>query len=81
MIYNYNQQIRAYAQANNKLLFDLADIESHQANGSACVSGSFDVQCPEWSLDGGHLNDVGSLRAAKAYWYLMARLAGWNGVG
>jgi hypothetical protein len=31
-----------------------------------------------YSDDGGHLNETGQLRAAKAMWWLMARLAGWN---
>ena len=33
--------------------------------------------------DGGHLGnpDVGKIRLAKAFWVLMARIAGWNGSG
>ncbi len=31
-------------------------------------------------VDGGHLLSPGKIRVAKAYWVLMARIAGWNGV-
>ncbi|HIP70515.1 MAG TPA: hypothetical protein EYH05_03870 [Anaerolineae bacterium] len=39
--------------------------------------------CPHYTteVDGGHLGTVsaGKIRVAKAYWVLMARLAGWDG--
>lgn len=34
---------------------------------------------PAWSSDGGHLTAAGSDRAARAMWWLMARVAGWSG--
>ena len=33
----FNERLRAYARERNKDLFDLADIESHRPDGSACV--------------------------------------------
>jgi len=40
--------------------------------------------CPHYTteVDGGHLGSVsaGSIRVAKAFWVLMARIAGWDGV-
>lgn len=33
---DFNQQMRNYAIANNKILFDVADIESHDAHGNLC---------------------------------------------
>lgn len=75
----FNGKVRAYVRANGKTLFDLADIESHRADGSSCNYRGFESLCPEWTSDGGHLTSDGSLRAAKAYWYLMARAAGWEG--
>lgn len=32
------------------------------------------------SEDGDHIGEVGALRLAKAMWWLLARIAGWNGV-
>jgi len=32
------------------------------------------------SEDGDHIGEVGALRLAKAMWWMLARIAGWNGV-
>jgi hypothetical protein len=71
----FNDAVRAYAAAHDKILFDIAAIESHHANGSACTSGGKEDLCSEYSLDGGHPNQVGSERLAKAYWVLMTSIA------
>lgn len=75
-----NERLRAYARERNKNLFDLADIESHRADGGACVdnhAGSLEAICEEYTdeRNSGHLNARGSQRVAKAIWVLMARLA------
>jgi Flagellar hook capping protein len=76
----FNDSVRAYAMAHGKILFDMADIESHNAAGEKLVDGSGrELQQGDWSSDGGHLNTAGSLRVASAWWWLMARVAGWNG--
>lgn len=99
----FNDQMRLYAISNDKVLFDVADILSHQPDGTPCydnrdgVAYSFgsnsenhpddgqDIPaiCPHYTteVDGGHLGTVsaGKIRVAKAYWVLMARLAGWDG--
>jgi len=75
----FNDLVRAYAVANGKLLFDIADIESHDAAGVKRVDGSGrEIMWDEWTSDGGHLNAAGSQRVASALWWLMARVAGWN---
>lgn len=75
----FNDQVRAYARANGKLLFDIADIESHDAAGVKLTDGSGrELLRSEWTSDGGHLNAAGSLRVAGALWWLMARIAGWS---
>jgi lysophospholipase L1-like esterase len=77
---NFNQQLRAYAQANGKILFDIADIGSHRPDGTPCFDifdNGFEALCGDYTQDGGHLNGLGSQRMAKAVWVLMARLAGW----
>jgi hypothetical protein len=82
IIQNFNNQVREYALENGKPLLDMADIESHDANGNACYTGC-ESTCGEWGAEGldtnGHLNFDGALRIAKAYWWLMARVAGWDG--
>lgn len=100
----FNDQVRQYAIEHNKVLFDLADILSHDPDGNPCYDNR-DGQpysnqhtsenypddgrnhlaiCQHYTTEteGGHLGSTstGAIRAAKALWVLMARLAGWNGV-
>lgn len=72
----FNDSIRAYAKSNAKPLFDVADIESHRADGTACTdSAGRAVLCQEYHLDElGHPNGEGSIRLAKGFWWLMAGL-------
>jgi hypothetical protein len=79
IIQNFNTNIRAFASQNNKILMDVADIESHDANGNLCYS-SCESMCPDYAFDGagGHPNPTGSLRIGKAIWWLMARIGGWG---
>ncbi|MGC4000727.1 MAG: hypothetical protein QM767_26050 [Anaeromyxobacter sp.] len=71
----FNKQVRDYCKANDLPLYDIADIESHESDGSAVVSGGVEALDPTQSSDGGHLNAAGAARAAKAQWALMAQLA------
>lgn len=78
---DFNNCQRAFATANGKILFDFSDVESHTPSGVACVNGSgMPIICTNYTneANGGHLNQAGKVRVAKAYWVLMARLAGWN---
>lgn len=75
----FNQQVRAHCAAHGAPLFDLAAIESHDAGGAAVVEAGVEAMAPAWSSDGGHLTAAGSDRAARAMWWLMARVAGWSG--
>lgn len=99
----FNNQMRQYAVENDKVLFDVADILSHDPDGNPCYDNRdgvlYDngnrsenhpddgVQIPAicqhytTETDGGHLGSVstGKIRVAKAFWVLMARIAGWNG--
>ena len=81
---SFNQQMRAYAIANGKVLFDMAAIESHAPDGSPCFDNrgqGYPAICPDYTdeQEAGHLNARGRLRVAQALWVLMARLAGWEG--
>jgi hypothetical protein len=83
-INNFNEGLRTYAKANSKLLFDIADIESHDVNGNACRQSGVESMCSSYSfylpnLDS-HPNMTASIRLAKAFWWLMARASGWSGV-
>jgi hypothetical protein len=80
---SFNQQLRAYAATNNKILMDIADIQSHRPDGTPCFDNQghgIEAICDEYTdeVNAGHLNSLGMQRMAKAMWVLMARLAGWN---
>lgn len=99
---SFNQQMRNYAVANEKVLFDVAAILSHDPDGNPCYDNRDGVPydngnnsenypddgqnllaiCQHYTTetDGGHLGSVsaGKIRVAKAFWVLMAQLAGWQ---
>jgi hypothetical protein len=79
VIQEFNKRVRDYALANNKVFFDLADIESHDTDGSPCYNG-YEALCMAYADDtvSGHPNEAGSLRLAKGFWVLMAKVAGWR---
>jgi hypothetical protein len=98
----FNEQMRQYATSNGKILFDVADILSHDPSGNLCYDNRDGVPydngnksenhpddgvdrmaiCQHYTteVDGGHLGSVsvGKIRVAKAFWVLMARIAGWE---
>lgn len=77
----FNENIRTYCAANNKPLFDIADLESHDLDDVYYTDGSGDeVLSPDFAsvVDGSHLSHDGRKEGAKMIWYLMARLAGWD---
>jgi hypothetical protein len=88
-----NQQIRDFVSANGKILYDFADIESWDPAGTyypdatdACL------WCADWCSAHGsdcnalpstcsHSNPFNCQLKAQAFWWLMARIAGWTGEG
>lgn len=78
----FNSQVRAYAIAHNKVLFDIADIQTHTPAGVRVTNSQGNEICYSQYTDETHtchLNETGGVRVGKAFWYMMARLAGWSG--
>lgn len=80
---SFNDQMRNFTTINRRILFDLADIESHRPDGSLCTnSQGYEIICKEYTteISGGHLGSVsaGKIRIAKAIWVMLALLSEWN---
>jgi hypothetical protein len=83
-----NRQIRDFAVANGKILFDFADIESWDPDGTYypnetdacgwCSAWCASHSCPSCSSCA-HSHCFNCYNKGKAFWYMMARLAGWDG--
>jgi hypothetical protein len=77
----FNSQMRSYCAANGKVLFDIADVECHEADGTRLVNASGnEIISANYTkeIHAGHLNPTGRVHVASAFWYLMARTAGWD---
>jgi hypothetical protein len=94
-----NEQIRNYVKANNKVLFDFADIESYNPDGNYFLNLNANDGCyydggnwaTEWCSahpgdalcrpcsECAHSESLNCNLKARAFWWLLARLAGWNG--
>ncbi len=98
-----NEQIREFCRANGKVLFDFADIESHDPDGrvnfmelrakDSCDyrnNGASGNWAAEWLLknpahgialpdSAAHSHPLNGALKGRAFWWMMARLAGWNG--
>jgi hypothetical protein len=86
-----NQAVRDYCTENDKVLFDFADIESwdpagnnYPATSDACDwcddwCNNHPEECLDLTNDCAHSHPFNCKLKAKAFWWMMARLAGWDG--
>lgn len=91
-----NEQIRAYCRANDKVLFDFADIERYDPDGNDYLDQGANDNCDynggnwadQWcvahpdsdlcaSCSCAHSKALNCNQKARAFWWMLARLAGW----
>jgi hypothetical protein len=95
-LWKHNDMVRQHVQDTGAVLFDFADIESYEPDGTFHPDASDSCEwCPDWctahpsnfecqNLDEmgscAHTHDLQCALKGQAFWYLMARVAGWDGV-
>jgi hypothetical protein len=74
----FNDGVRDWVRTNNRVLFDIADMEAHDTNGVRCTftynSRVCERLCDAYTSDGGHLNSAGAQLVARGYYALGAAL-------
>ena len=88
--YTANNIIRQHVNDVNGILFDFADIESYSPDGKYYPNESDACEwCEDWcekhpsdceNLPGcAHSHGFNCIQKGKAFWWMMARMAGWDG--
>jgi hypothetical protein len=87
-LYRGNDQIRAWCAQQSRVLFDFADIESYDPAGNHYPSDSDACEwCATWCAshdcptcgECAHSHCFNCYQKGRAFWWLLARLAGWEG--
>lgn len=80
-----NTLIRRYARENNKILFDIADIETYAPDGKPTKNEqgwelAYKGYCGEQQpgAKSCHPNWTCSIMLAKAFWVMLAKIVGWE---
>lgn len=77
--YQRNNQIRDYCRNNNKILFDFGDLDCWY-NGQQHLEDGIPCEHPQYHGDqAGHTTYESCRNKARAFWWLLARMAGWDG--
>lgn len=98
-LHQRNEQIRRFVRANNKVLFDFADIERFDPDGNDFLDKNANDGCnysdngieKNWALEWceknpdqcrdyqcAHSEALNCDQKAAAFWWLVARIAGWS---
>jgi len=88
--YTANNIIRQHVKDVNGILFDFADIESYDPEGKYYPNGSDACEwCEDWCEkhpsdclnlpECAHSHGFNCVQKGKAFWWMMARMAGWDG--
>jgi hypothetical protein len=85
--YLKHEHIRNFVKANpDRILFDYSDILCYDDDGTPNTTSWNGHTFPQITTtnlgDGkvGHIGAAGALRLAKAQWWMLARIAGWDGI-
>ena len=77
--YDRNNQIREFCRQNNKILFDFADLDCWY-NGAQYMENGIPMEHPHYHGDeAAHTTYESCENKGKAFWWLLARIAGWDG--
>jgi hypothetical protein len=87
---DWNTRMRIYARENGKVLYDIGDIETNSPDGVPTLVDGLEAAFPPYCGEDegpschptfpkeGSGPDGGNVRLAKAWWVMMALLAGWE---